>query len=83
MHLRRLGPSPVVALTSADWLWSVSITHARLPRLSAYPRVSFTNPFTNTGADLRLPILSLAARRPALPRVPRSSTAENRAPVRI
>jgi hypothetical protein len=53
--LWRLGSSPVAALTTADRLRVVSDAQARLPRLRVSRRVSFTNPLTNTGADLRLP----------------------------
>jgi hypothetical protein len=41
-----------VTLTSVDAVELISIDLAHLPRLGASRGVSFTNPLTNTGADL-------------------------------
>ena len=67
VRLCRLGPSPVVALTSDDGFRAVSVGPGRLPCLRACRRVSFTNPLTNTGAGLRLRALRGATLRPGSP----------------
>jgi hypothetical protein len=56
-YLRRPGPPPVVTLTSANGMRAVSVALARLPRLGASRRVSFTNQLTNTALPCCFPPL--------------------------